>query len=118
MSKIIRKTFIYEENYPLAAIRYTFVAEILKPEAIGRFINHLVKAVQRHLVSENKFDYQLGLNISSGTISNFNAHLSKEHNYELIHARLLKYTQSSKSLLDEDNKITIEITALLLDDSY
>ena len=115
MSKILEKSFFYEENYPLAAIRYTFIAIIKKPEAIGRYLNHLIKTVQRHLVSENKFDYQIGLNISSGTISNFNAHLAKEHNYELIHARLLKYAQSSKALLADDNKLTVEVTALLLD---
>ena len=115
MSKILKKSFIYEERYPLAAIRYTFVSEILKPESIGRLLNHLIKTVQRHLDSLNKFDYQFGLNISSGTISNFNVHLDKEHNYELIHARLLQYAQSAKALLAEDNKLTVEITALLLD---
>ena len=117
MSKILKKSFFYEERYLLAAVRYTFIAEILNPDIIGKLINHVMKAVQRHLASENKHEYQLGLNISSGTISNFNAHLSKEHNYELIHARLLKYAQSSKSLLADDNQLTLEITALLLDEN-
>ena len=118
MSKIVQKSYAYEERFPLAAVRYLFIAEILNPEAIGRLLNHLIKAVQKHLVSENRHDYQLGLNISSGTITDFNVHLSKEHNYELIHARLIKYAQSSKALLAEDNLLTIEITALILDNSY
>ena len=116
MSKILEKSFEFEQRYPLAAVRYTFIAEIFNPDAIGRYLNHLVKAVQRHLTSKDKHDYQLGLTISSGTISNFNAHLSKEHNYEIIHSRLLKYAQSSRALLAEDNKLTVEITALILDD--
>ena len=114
MSLIDATSIEYEERFTLAAVRYTFESVILDPGAIGHHLRHLAKAVERHLMSNQIFYYQLGINISSGTFKNFNACLAKQHNFELMQYRLGLYAQSFLGVLAEDNKLTVVVTALLL----
>ena len=114
MSKIEITSIEYEERFPIAAVRYTFESEIFDPDAIGPHLEHLSKTVERHLNDEDIYDYQLGVNISSSTFHDFNACLSKQHNYELMAYRLGLYAQSYQGVLGDDNKLTVIITALLL----
>lgn len=114
MSQINVTSIEYEERFPLAAIRYTFEAEIFDPEAIGHHLKHLSKSVERHLLSNNIYDYQLGINISSGTFKNFNANLARQHNFDLMQYRIGLFAQSYLGVLAEDNNLSVVITALFL----
>ena len=114
MSRIDIISIEYDERFPIAAVRYTFEAEILDLEVLGHHLRHLAKTVEHHLTDNNIYDYQLGLNMSLDIFKNFNACLSRQQNYELMHHRIELYAQSRLGLLGDNNKLTVVITALLL----
>ena len=118
MSTVVEVSFRYSKLGHFNAIKYKFRAEITDPRILGIFIGSVIKAVEKHLTNNRKWDYQLGLSLTTDTISIFGVNIQKRLNWEVIHSRLLAYTESKRNIFGESNFITINITALMLDPGY
>ena len=113
-TRILERTFEYSEREQAAVIKYTFTVEISDGLVLAQLIRHLSSSVKIHLHTNKIFEFKLGYNFSSKNLENFNASLAKNHDPELIAARLLDRTQSSRGLVGVDSILMVVVTALII----
>ena len=118
MSKLLESSFSYSKKGVFNAVKYRFLGEITDGRILGRFIGSLAKTVERHLAQEKKWNYKLGLTLSTDTISNFAIHIQRRINWEVLHSRLIAFMESERTIFGESREIEVIITALMLDPQY
>ena len=118
MSKLLESSFSYSKKGVFNSVKYKFKSELTDGRILGRFVGSLSKTVERHLAKEKKWNYKLGLTLSTDTISNFAIHIQRQINWEVLHSRLIAFTESERTIFGESREIEVSITALMLDPQY
>ena len=115
MSTILVKKVKYETRGSVSSLDYYFRVRLDDIETLGPLIKYLVETAVGHLLINNILKYKLSMLINTAYITAFGINYTDIHDYNAIEVRLVKYSQSAKSLLGKDRHIEFIIKALTWD---
>lgn len=113
MSTILTQKIKYATRGRIVSLDYYFRVQLDDPETLGPLIKHLVETAQIHLLINGIGEYRLSMLINTAYITSFGVNYTDIHNYAEIESRLVKYSQSAKSLLGKDKAIEFIIKAIV-----